>query len=226
LKAKSVPAFAKVAVLSAIVLSTFAAEQIDRSQIISWLTELEAFARNSGLPEEYAHQLFDKNIQNLQLGLNGGDYIYIQYSRSFFDILRFGLPRGIGHKSSYGDPAIFGGNTIDSSVIFFDYHFSVWVTFFLIGAGIYMYIRATRGDGWLEHTGNWLILIPVLCMVYIRASCFVDPLSALSLAFALRFCSIAIGRQKLGHHQSPFQGRVERKYLRRKVPASIMARRG
>jgi hypothetical protein len=197
LRSKKFSAAVKLIITAPVLLALVEVILTVQAATIVWITRAEMLFTRLGVPSYYIHQLFDKSLQNIETGLNWGDYIYLEYAHSLFDVERFFVPQGLGHKSSYGDPLIFGGNTIDNSIIFLDYHFGIWFTFSILIGGAYIYLRRTRGASWYAHAQYMLVLAPILAMVYIRAMCFVDVLCSLSLAFTIRLLATLISAQPI-----------------------------
>ncbi|HVP83438.1 MAG TPA: hypothetical protein VMS78_01835 [Rhizomicrobium sp.] len=161
--------------------------------ILAYLNKLVLFALSQGLPIEYIKQLILKFVRALYNQSGPGDAIYINYFHSLLDIPRFAVPHGIGHLASLGSPVIFGGNTIDNTIIFLNYHFSIWLTLAIFAFLARKYWQKTRGARWFVHVQMAFLLAPVAFLIYIRAVPFATVSGGISLGFIAvildNFCS-------------------------------------
>lgn len=151
--------------------------------ILAYLNKLVLFALSQGLPFEYIKQLILKFVRALYNQSGPGDAIYINYFHSLLDIPRFAIPHGIGHLASLGSPVIFGGNTIDNTIIFLNYHFSIWITFAIFAFLARKYWQKTRGARWFVHVQMAFLIAPIAFLIYIRAVPFATISGGISLGF-------------------------------------------
>lgn len=187
LRHRRIPTVAKLLLLS---LGLYGAVEVvrDDTMLVDTLYGLSNFVYNySNVPDELVHQTVTKSIQSLEGDIGVGDAIYLSYLYSLLDVGRFAIPHGLGHLASVGDPVIFGGNTIDNSFVFVNYHFGVLVTALLGLLVIWAYLRRTRrGFTATMHMQVMVMALPVLFALYFRAVPFVDVAGAASFAFVIR----------------------------------------
>ena len=114
------------------------------------LFDIQYYAYKIGINKILIDQLITKSIHSILGNMQAGDTTYLLYAKSMFDFNRFIFPHGLGHEASLGDPTIFGGNSMDNTIIFFNYHFSIWITIlflsFLIAIGLRLCKNLTRID--------------------------------------------------------------------------------
>jgi hypothetical protein len=151
--------------------------------ILAYLNKLVLFALSQGLPFDYVKQLILKFVRALYNQSGPGDAIYINYFHSLLDIPRFAIPHGIGHLASLGSPVIFGGNTIDNTIIFLNYHFSIWVMFAIFAFLVRKYWQKMRDARWFTHVQMAFLLAPIAFLIYIRAVPFATISGGISLGF-------------------------------------------
>lgn len=166
---------------------TFSFVSMSKGEIIGMIRHLSWYLRDVGVSEDLVHQVITKTTQTAlgQKTHTGqlGDNFYIQIAERFFDVGDFLLPRGLGQMGSIGDPVILGGNTVDSSIIFFHYHFSVFGTLTVLGISIYFIYIALR-----NHSVSRMLIISVATLgmamfIYFRALAFTVVYVSVGLSF-------------------------------------------
>jgi hypothetical protein len=89
-----------------------------------------------GLNPDIAHQLFTKTSQTFAggytTGTGRGDDGYLLFFQNLFNFERFYFPHGLGQRSFIGHRDIWGLNSIDSSIIFLNFHYSIWISILVL----------------------------------------------------------------------------------------------
>jgi hypothetical protein len=160
--------------------------QVQPEQIYSILVRVAAYGAAAGIDSEVLNQLLLKTAATLYgQTTSTGDGNYVNFLVNLFNITHFALPHGLGQSSSIGDPDIWGANTIDNSIIFFNYHFSAFIGMPLL-FGFFIWLRWTARNC---NIGTLIAIIPLLLSVaiflYFRAWPFVSADAALAFSMLL-----------------------------------------
>tara|TARA_B100000378_G_scaffold123708_1_gene99844 strand:+ start:152 stop:1108 length:957 start_codon:yes stop_codon:yes gene_type:complete len=149
-----------------------------------------------GIPYHYQYQLAIKTASTLNgVYRSQGDYIYSLYYNNLFNFSRFSFPHGLGQKYSIGDPVIWLGNTLDNSIIFFNYHFSIYVMLILLASYLVFFVYNLFRQKFTNVSVFITCFLGFSLFVYFRAYVFLDISIAISFAFFLTAVAIS-GRSR------------------------------
>ncbi|TYB83278.1 hypothetical protein [Maritimibacter fusiformis] len=139
-----------------------------------------------GIDPRTVEQLFYKTARSLAGQTpTGGDGDYLVYLENLFNVPHFALPHGLGQAVTYGDPDIWGGNTIDNSMIFFNYHFSAFIAIPLLVLFVIWKYFAMSNSSWSMKLSLLPIIISVSFFLYFRAWPFVASDAAIGFGMLL-----------------------------------------
>ncbi len=163
--------------------------------LYNMLLEIARILESNGVSHDVVFQLLTKTANTLLAPhVSAGDDLYVTYAQNLLNFERFFIPHGIGQRASQGDPTIWYGHTLDNSVIFFNYHFSIFVMLGLV------FIFARVSFNYVFQEANMLVFARIFVFggccffLYFRAWPFASVDGAVSFAFVIAIAKHA--RQK------------------------------
>lgn len=207
------PQFISVAVLSFMFLK--AASDFEKLSLSAYQMLIHWASRtvSLGLDPAYAHQIFVKTAQTISgynLDTGRGDAAYLLFFRNLLNFDHFSTPQGLGQKSFIGHERLWGLNSIDGSIIYLNFHFSIWITIpILIIVFVllcYSFVTVSK-DGMGVLAVGWLLF---LFISYFRAHLFVHIDAAIVAAFFI-FCATANLRNRSRINRTASSLRLKKK---------------
>ena len=140
-----------------------------------------------GVPDDVIGQVVRKTVYSLSGAALGGrgEGLYLVYFQNAFNFEKFLLPHGLGQGATIGSPDLFYGNSIDSSVIYVNYHLSIWAALMLYAYAAIMVFRSLLRSGLAATIAMVLAATPFVFILYFRALPFTTSTAAIEAAFLL-----------------------------------------
>lgn len=155
--------------------------------LVELIRLLERLLVALGAPGDVIGQVVDKTLRSLSGAPLGerGEGLYLVYLQNAFNFGKFVFPHGFGQGATIGSPDLFYGNSIDSSVIYVNYHLSIWVAIALYAWGAGLLVRSFVRSGLATTLALILAATPFLFVLYFRALPFTTATAAIETALLL-----------------------------------------